>query len=113
VETTFSPGGDQATFVWNGGMLNNDDIYLTSVGSNEVRRLTSGPAHDENPTWSHDGRQIAFLRCKHPEDGCQIRVTSPLGSSDSKVSDFPALGAIAWSPDDAFLAAGPRRLPGC
>ena len=38
------------------------DIYVTLVGSSDVRRLTTDPLPDLNPAWSPDGRQIAFLR---------------------------------------------------
>ena len=38
---TFSPDGDQVAFEWDGENGDNADIYITMVGSSEVRRLTS------------------------------------------------------------------------
>ena len=58
----FSPDGEQVAFVWNGTRQDNWDIYVTLVGSSNVRRLTSDPFPDTKPKWSPDGRQIAFVR---------------------------------------------------
>ena len=41
---TFSPNGDQVAFEWDGEGADNADIYITMVGSSEVRRLTTDPA---------------------------------------------------------------------
>jgi len=75
------------------------------IGLEDMRRLTSDPAIDRNPSWSPDGRQIAFVR-----DGPQsaaIHVVSPLGGGERRVSDFRVSGAapISWSPDSRYLAA--------
>ena len=43
---TFSPDGEQVAFAWNGPKQDNWDIYVTLVGSSNVRRLTSDPAPD-------------------------------------------------------------------
>ena len=43
---TFSPDGEQVAFAWNGAKQDNWDIYVTLVGSSNVRRLTSDPAPD-------------------------------------------------------------------
>jgi Tol biopolymer transport system component len=59
---TFSPDGEQVAFAWNGAKQDNQDIYVTLVGSSNVRRLTSDPSPDTKPVWSPDGRQIAFVR---------------------------------------------------
>ena len=59
---TFSPDGEQVAFSWNGTKQDNWDVYVTLVGSSDVRRLTSDSAEDARPTWSPDGRQIAFVR---------------------------------------------------
>ena len=111
---TFSPDGTQVAFTWSGGKDGDDpwdwskwDTYVTILGSSEVRRVTtSHPGGNWNPAWSPDGRHIAFLHCEK-EVGCRLRLTSPLGGSDLKVSDFEMVSpGIAWSPDSHFIAAG-------
>ena len=103
-DPTFSPDGEQVAFSWNGARQDNSDIYVTLVGSSDVRRLTSDPLPDVNPVWSPDGRQIAFLR-ERP-DGTTIQLVSALGGADRKLSDFRGADSLAWSPDGHWLAAG-------
>ena len=59
--STFSPDGEQVAFAWNGPKQDNWDIYVTLVGSPDVRRLTSDPADDNRPAWSPDGRADRLL----------------------------------------------------
>ena len=106
VDPTFSPDGEQLAFSWNGDHEDNFDIYVKLVGSPDVRRLTSDPFDDGSPSWSPDGKQIAFVRCKPNETGCRIYLTSPIGGTDLKLSDFPVDGRIEWSPDGRSIVAG-------
>jgi eukaryotic-like serine/threonine-protein kinase len=103
-EPAFSPDGEQVAFAWNGPKQDNLDIYVTLVGSSDVRRLTSDPAEDHQPRWSPDGRQIAFLR-ERP-DGTAIQIVSTLGGADRKLTDFRGAASFSWSPDGQWLAAG-------
>jgi Tol biopolymer transport system component/DNA-binding winged helix-turn-helix (wHTH) protein len=109
----FAPDGDQVAFAWSGEKVGNTDIYVTLVGSTDVRRVTTDPADDFAPSWSPDGRRIAFLR--RIGHSARIHVTSALGGPDSKLSEFPVgareaeefLGAqITWSPDGRSIVAG-------
>ena len=101
---SFSPDGEQLAYSWDGEEGDNEDIYLTMIGSSVVRRLTSCPEADEAPNWSPDGRQIAFVR--HPATGPgTIHLVSPLGGSARKLSDFPTRSSLSWSPDGRWLAA--------
>jgi Tol biopolymer transport system component/tRNA A-37 threonylcarbamoyl transferase component Bud32 len=100
---TLSPDGDQVAFAWNGEKQDNFDIYVKMIGSSEMRRLTTDPAWDIMPTWSPDGRQIAFVRLG--PDGPRIHLISPLGGAARKLSDFPlAFATPSWSPDGRWLA---------
>jgi DNA-binding winged helix-turn-helix (wHTH) protein len=96
-QPTFSPDGEQVAFAWNGAKQDNWDIYVTLIGSSEVRRLTSDPAADTNPAWSPDGRQIAYLR-ERP-DGTTIQLVSVLSGADRRLTDFPGAESIAWARD--------------
>jgi eukaryotic-like serine/threonine-protein kinase len=103
-DPTFSPDGEQVAFSWDGGEQGKRHIYVTLVGSSDVRQLTSGPQRDAYPVWSPDGRQIGFLR-ERP-DGTTIQLVSAVGGSDHRLSDFRGADSIAWSPDGQWLAAG-------
>ena len=109
----FAPDGDQVAFAWSGEKFDNTDIYVTLVGSTTVRRVTTDPADDFAPSWSPDGRRIAFLR--RTGHSARIHLTSALGGPDSKLSEFPVgvteteelIGAqITWSPDGRYIVAG-------
>ena len=101
---TFSPDGDQVAFTWNGLKQDNWDIYVTLVGSSDVRRLTTDAAEDVRPAWSPDGRQIAFVRQRL--DDSTIHVISPLGGAERRVGEFRGADSIAWSRDGRWLAVG-------
>ena len=107
---TFSPDGTQVAFSWNGEREDNADIYVKTVGSSDVRRLTTDPAADTLPTWSPDGQQIAFLR-DHPGGGTVAHSVRPDGREERKLTDFRIAGGpsarIAWSPDGRWIVGRP------
>ena len=110
VAPTFSPDGTQVAFSWNGEREDNFDIYLKTVGSSDVRRLTTDPAADTLPVWSPDGKEIAFLR-DHPGGGTNVYSVLPTGGEERKRSDFRIGGGpsarIAWSPDQRWIVGRP------
>ena len=100
---SLSPDGEQVAFTWNGEKEDNSDIYVKMIGSSDVLRLTTDPARDIMPSWSPNGKQIAYVRLG--PDGNRVHLVSPLGGSDHKVSDFPlAFATPSWSPDSRWLA---------
>ncbi len=42
-------------------LLGNHDIWVSQLGSGEPINLTKHPANDRMPSWSPDGREIAFI----------------------------------------------------
>jgi eukaryotic-like serine/threonine-protein kinase len=110
----FSPDGEQVVFDYEpSGERRDTDLYITMVGSQVVRRLTSDPAVEANAAWSRDGRQIAFGRRRPDDQSGHVHVTSPLGGPDRRLSDFPVFvgygGQISWSPDGRYIAAARWR----
>jgi len=109
IAPTFSPDGSHIAFAWNGGEDAGDrfDLYVKSLGSERLLRLTYQPAAWITPAWSPDGSSIAFVR--RTEEGVQaIFVVPALGGSErSIVSGNVAVGLgyqISWSPDGRQLA---------
>jgi Tol biopolymer transport system component len=101
-------------FSWDGGTLQNYDVYVKWVGSTELHRLTTDPAPDLSPSWSPDGRQIAFVRESGAGRDCcsagkvgTIHLVSPLGGPDRRLNALPvpSLSPLSWSPDGQWLAA--------
>ncbi len=63
-QPSFSPDGSQIAFQWDGPTQDNDDIYVTVVGSGTPLRLTKDAAADVYPRWSPDGRWSPFCACR-------------------------------------------------
>ena len=59
---SLSPDGSYVAFSWSGPKQENFDIYVQQIGAGAPHRLTIDPANDSSPSWSPDGRTIAFLR---------------------------------------------------
>jgi Tol biopolymer transport system component len=108
-----SPDGTQVAFSWNGEREDNFDIYVMTIGSSDVRRLTTDPAADSLPAWAPDGQQIAFLR-DHPRSGTVIHVLRLDSGVERQVSDFRIGGGpsarITWSPDGHAIVGRPDAV---
>jgi Tol biopolymer transport system component len=98
---SFSPDASQIAYGSSGERGDNWDIYLRLVGEEETRRLTTDPAPEAMPSWSPDGKQIAFVR--NEAGNGRIYLISPLGGAARKLSDS-SLGMPSWSPDGHWLA---------
>ena len=62
IAPTFSPDGSQIAFAWNEGTGADHqfDLYVKSLGSERLLRLTHHPSRWISPAWSPDGSAIAF-----------------------------------------------------
>ncbi len=108
-----SPDGRRVAFVVTEppeGAERNRDVWIVTVVSREVRRLTYTPAAESSPRWSPDGRTLAFLSSRGgapqiyllPMDGGEALALTE-GKSDVR--------SFEWSPDGreiAFIATEPR-----
>jgi dipeptidyl aminopeptidase/acylaminoacyl peptidase len=80
-----------------------DEIWIANVPSGESYQLTNSKGSSWNPTWSPDGRHLAFLSTR--DGGSQIYLSSPpsnevvrLTQASNGVDDFK------WSPDGRSIA---------
>ena len=99
VDYALSPSGDAALVSAHG------DVFSVATGSGVVRDLTSSPAvDDEHPSWSPDGRSLAYVT---EAEGAQQVAVRPRGEGpELRLTRF-ATGVLytpVWSPDGASLA---------
>jgi TolB protein len=86
------------------------DVYLMNADGSGQRNLTHAPESGEfDPSWSPDGRQIAFSRLAGPPWGVRIIVMNADGSGKRAVTPtFARTGdrgiTGAWSPDGRRIA---------
>jgi len=97
-----SPDGRLVAFRESDG-LHHNGIYTTMPGGEKSVQLTADPG-DCCPTWSPDGREIAFSR--YSDKTLSIFVIPALGGTERRVYRGPASigGGLSWSPDGKVLA---------
>ena len=100
------------------------EIYVMNADGSRKRNLTRDRASDDLPTWSPDGRRIAFLHGRGRGRG-QLYVVNADGSGLRNLGRIagPALFAsqLVWSPDGRTIyfgrylvstdGSGARKLP--
>jgi len=100
IHPSLSPDGSQLAFAWDGGGSNGVDIYVKVVGEDQALQLTATDDVEMFPSWSPDGRWIAFVR-ESRTDSPGIFVIAPLGGAERRVTDNGY--DVSWSPDSASI----------
>jgi Tol biopolymer transport system component len=102
-DPAFSPDGNQVAFAF-GAEKDKCGIYTVMVDGDKPLRLTNGPG-DAFPTWSPDGRRVAFYRLS--EHGTAIYTVPALGGMEQRLHtgfSGPWAFGLDWSPDGKVLA---------
>jgi Tol biopolymer transport system component/DNA-binding winged helix-turn-helix (wHTH) protein len=82
-------------------------IRLTPFSGGATRRLTSGTFEEVEPTWSPDGRSLAFSRSLSPGSN----TIDVIDMQTRRISSLPPLAYPfypRWSPDGRYIAATER-----
>jgi len=105
------------------GLDRQSEIYVMNADGSRKRKLTRDRGFDDYPTWSPDGRRIAFLRGRGARgqlyvvnaDGSGLRNLMRIGSPAFSYSH------VVWSPDGRTIhfgrylistdGSGARKLP--
>ena len=92
------------------------DLYTLPIAGGEARRIVGGMSFESQPTWSPDGKTIAFLSDRTgvenlwvaDADGGNPRAVS----KDGRTNDRPQIMASpAWTPDGQYIVVSKARPP--
>lgn len=81
-------------------------LYVVNIDGSNVNRLTYDPyTNDRDPSWSPDGKHIAFSS-QHDFDNFLIEVVDPIGDNRQVLAsnDVFWYNQPAWSPDGKQIA---------
>lgn len=111
LDPALSPDGKQVAFAWDRGSGGDADLYLKQTGAETPLRLTDAVTDERHPTWSPDGRHIAFTRTGG--DSHSIFIVPSIGGSEQKVADFGtrSIQGLTWSPDGTTLIVSAQQTP--
>lgn len=114
---------DEESVVWSAGRGGDEDLFATELTTGQTRQITALPGSELAPSWSPDGRNIAFIHWEKPalstpaydysDAGTRLRMVpsdGPLVESKDGTTDLsdgfttwgfmgPNMDAPAWSPD--------------
>jgi Tol biopolymer transport system component/imidazolonepropionase-like amidohydrolase len=92
------------------------DLYTMPIGGGAATRIIGGLSFESQPTWSPDGKTIAFLTDRTgvenlwiaDADGSHPRAVS----KDQKTNDRPQIMVSpAWTPDGQYIVVSKSRPP--
>ncbi len=93
-----SPDGERLAVCHSG------DIWVQGLTDDKLNRFTSEPSVDLSPTWSPDGRSIAFSAALSPAEG-NLLMKSADGTGEAvQLTERPGMQVpCSWSPDGKRL----------
>lgn len=96
-----SPDGEQVAFA--SVREGSQDLYVAAVSTGEVRQLTNNNGNEYAPSWSPDGRRIAYSQAT--DEGVGIWITAADGRGEPERLTPPEQNAEIprWSPDGARI----------
>jgi dipeptidyl aminopeptidase/acylaminoacyl peptidase len=84
-------------------------FVVPADGSDEPTQLTAGDCEDHSPSWSPDGRTIAFVSARHQDWDLEmvndVYLVDAAGGEPRRLTQGGgSIGGVSWSPDGGRLA---------
>jgi serine/threonine-protein kinase len=80
-----------------------NDVGVVDIGSGRLTRLTFDPAEDVYPTWSHDGRSIAFASSRTGAMNVYVKPADGSGTASRLTFSSQNQVPCSWVPGDQIL----------
>ena len=98
-------GGGTGRIAFSSYRAGESEIYIMNADGSEVTCLTDSAERSNQPTWSPDGRRIAFVR-REDGDNLEIFAMNAAGSGQVRLTALPFSldSEPAWSPDGSQIA---------
>jgi len=106
---------DSAEVAWSAGVADEADLFATNLTTGAMRQITAWPGREVFPTYSPDGRHLAFVHSQ--KDGVLYVIDARAGNVVHD-AQTPNLGAVGlnwtsppqWSPkSDGLLVSGEAK----
>jgi dipeptidyl aminopeptidase/acylaminoacyl peptidase len=115
----FSPDGKEICFVRNTDPMvaasTNNDLFIYNIESGKITRLTTNKGDDCNPTYSPDGRYLAYLSMETPGFEADRRRIMLYDRKTGKTVELTkgftlSVGSVFWHPDkkEIYFTCGER-----
>ena len=105
----FSPDGRQLAYSVDKDGTSRIMVSTLSVSAADGLPWTDGQSMDYEPTWSPDGKRIAFLRVL-PSFRFELRIATAPNQS-VRVGEISGRDGIDWSPDGKWIAVADQVAP--
>ncbi len=109
IQAAVSPDG--STIAYAAPADSSRDVFTRPFWRGEAVNLTSHPADDTEPAWSHDGSQIAFFSDRDSERPDLYLISLASGEVTRLTENDLHDGGVSWTPDGRALLFT-RYFPG-